>query len=346
MNRIVTSYCYELKKLLLVRRGWLFLLGAVLLQIGIACIAKPAEIYSYDRGIYASYVEHFGGAYSIQTEKALHAQWTVINAIILKNDPSLSDIPEDQEGLSDRMLLLNMKLNALNALQTKYSFLASCKEMQPALTYDLEMTDYIQKFGVSWASLFGMLFLVPMLMLGDTNCGMEQILFPSATGRNTIICSKLLVAASIGIAVTTVCSVLQWMVFGLRWDFGALNIPIQSITGFEECKVRISVRAGIILFGMIRVLASPALAMLLCALSSFIRKEPAIIVAGAMIIGISRFLVNKFTSLSVFFLFSSISGIGAIKSYSAPDIVFLLLFLAIKTALLGCIAQVVATSRR
>lgn len=346
MNRLMTSYCYELKKLLFVRRGWLFLLAAVLLQIGIACFAKPAEPYAYDRGIYASYAERYGGVYSKQTEQTIHANAAAISTIIQQYDPTKPDFSEEREGLADRILLANMKYNALNALQTKYSRLASCKEMQPALTYDLELTDYIKKFGVSWGSLFGMLFLVPMLMLGDANCGMEQILFPSATGKHTIVCSKLLVAATLGIAVTAVCSVLQWGIFGLRWDFGALNVPIQSITGFEECTVHISVRSCIFLFGVIRILSAPAVAMLLCVLSSLIRKEPAIIATGAIVIGISAFLANKFTSLSVFFLFSTISGIGAVKLYTAPDILFLLLFLAIKTALFGCLAQSAATKKR
>lgn len=345
MKRLFTSYCYEMKKLLLVRRGWLFLLAAVLLQIGIACFAQPAKPYSYDKGIYANYVERYGGPYSRQTERTIHANAVAVRAAAEQYEFANLTVSEDFEAQSQRMLLANMKHAALGALEAKYSQLAACREMQPALTYDLELTDYIKKFGVNWASLLAMLFLVPMLMLGDAECGMEQILFPSATGRNTIICAKLLVAATVGIAVTTVCSVLQWLIMGLRWDFGALNVPIQSITGFAECTVRISVRSCILLFGVIRMLSAPAAAMLLCVLSAFIRKEPAIIAAAAILIGISAFLAEKFTSLSIFFLFSALSGIGAAKLYTAADIVFLVFFLAVKTGLLGCAAQSAAARK-
>ena len=346
MNRFATSYRYEMKKLLIVRKGWIFLLVILLGQIGIASFAKPSEIYTFDKGLYTGYVEHYGGEYSAETEEAIQAEMIELAEAMQQSDPAEMTSVFEMEEQSDKQLLNSMKNNAMIELQAKYSRLASCSEFQPVLTYDIELTDYVKKFGISWASLIGMMFLIPMLMLGDTNCGMEQILFTTATGRKTIVRAKLLAAVSIGFGVTAICSVLQWTIMSARWDFGKLDIPIQSISGFESCTVNISVKECILLFGVIRILSAPAVALMLCALSSLIRKEPAIIASAAILIGSSAFTAERFMSLSPYCLFSAFSGIGAAVSYSVADILLLVSILLLKILLLAIIAQMLANKKR
>ena len=345
MKRLLTSYCYEMKKLLIARKGLAALILIVLLQIGIAFFARPIQNYYFDKELYESYTERYGGSYSNETQRLIYAHLQAVKMLAEKSELTDSTVAQEIEESSDRLFLLSMKSAVLEELHLKYSLLASCKEMKPVLTYDLDLHEYIRKFGMNWASLIGLLFLIPMLMLGDAQCGMEQILFPSAIGRNTIIASKLLAAVTISISLTAVCSLLQWIIMGIHWNFGLMNIPIQSISGFESCKMRMSVRSAILLLGVMRVLAAPALSLMICILSVLIRKEPAIITVTAILIGVCMVFVSKFPDFSVFFLTSSISGIGAIKLYSTPDIFFQTVFLLIKTGLYGCIAYTIATKK-
>ncbi|MBP0971076.1 MAG: hypothetical protein J5753_03450 [Oscillospiraceae bacterium] len=342
MNRLITSYCYELKKLLIYRKGWLFLLGILVLQAVTAIVAKPSQYDAFDRKLYASYTETYSGVCSTETENAILAEKQAADTVMNQTDAVQVTDAEEISRQTEQKMLAAMKSAALAELQNKYSRLASCREMQPVLTYDLDLTAYLRLFGMNWASLLGMLFLIPMLMLGDAECGMEQILFPTRTGKSTVIRAKLLAAVTVGTGLTVVCSVMQWVLLRIRWNMGMLNVPVQSITGFELCGIHGSVRACMILFWILRILAAPASALLLCMLVSVIRKAPASIAVAVILIAVSASAAEKLPSVSPFFLVSACSGIGAMKLYALPDLVFLIFFLLLKTAIFRYAAELAA----
>lgn len=342
MNRLFTSYKYELKKLLFVRKGWIVLLGIIFLQIGMAFFVKPSREYVFDKGLYAGYIELYGEEYSEEAAEKIKAELQSADKIINETDLTQLTDAEEIEELSEQIILASMKRNVLSELQSKYVRLSACKEYRPILTYDLELVEYITKFGINWTSLIGMLILIPMLMLGDGNCGMEQILFPTSTGRKTIVSSKLLVGVTVGLCMTTVCSVIQFFIMGSRWEFGLLNVPIQSISGFEECKIQGSVLTCMIVCGVIRVFSAVPFAMMICILSSLLKKEPAVISAAVILIAISAFLAEKFPPVSMFFLFSAMSGISSIKTYSVAQLLLSGLILPLKTTAFAIAAKFLA----
>lgn len=339
MNRIFTSYKYELKKLLFVRKGWILLLGIFLLQTAMALFVNPSQEYVFDKELYAEYIELFSGEYSEETAQKIEEELQFAEKFVNETDLTLITNAEEIEVLSEQMILASMKRNVLSALQTKYTKLSECKEYHPILTYDLEFTEYIAKYGINWASLIGMLFIIPMLMLGDRNCGMEQILFPTSTGRKNIVSSKLLVAMTVSLCITTVCIVIQSFVIGIRWDFGLLNVLIQSISGFEKCQINGTVLKCMIACSVIQIFSAISLSMIICILSSLLKKEPAIISATVILILISAFLTEKFSPVSMFFIFSAILGISSIKTFSYNQVFVLCFVLLIKTVILTISAK-------
>lgn len=334
MNRLFTSYKYELKKLLVVRKGWIILVGIILVQFGIALFAKPSQEYVFDKGLYAEYVEIYSGEYSEETAAKIGAELESADKTANETDISQLTDAEEIEKLSNQMILASMKRNALSALQSKYAELSECMEYHPVLIYDLEQKEYINKFGINWASLIGMLFIISMLMLGDKKCGLEQIIFPTVTGQKNIILSKLLIGITLGVCLTAVCSAIQVLIMGIRWDFGSMNIPIQSISGFEKCTIKASVQTCMIVCSLIQVLASVVFVLIISILSMLLKKEPAVISAAVILILISAFFAEKFPSVSMLFLFSTISGINAINTYSSTDLLFLPLILLLKAVIL------------
>ncbi|MBR3420455.1 MAG: hypothetical protein IKG98_00095 [Ruminococcus sp.] len=341
MNRLFTSYKYELQKLIVVRKGWILLLGVILVQLGIALFAAPSQEYVFDKGLYAEYTELYGGEYSEETSVKINEELQEVDTIVNETDLSQITDAEQIEALSEQMILASMKRNALSALQSKYAELSECREYSPILTYDLELNEYISRFGFNWASLVGMLIIIPMLMLGDKNCGMEQILFPTSTGRKAIVCSKLLVGATIGLSMTAVCSALQFIIMALRWDWGSLRVPIQSISGFGECKINGSVLTCMIVCIVIQVLSAAPYVMMISVLSSILKKEPAVISATVIITLISTFVAEKLPSVSMLFLSSAMSGMSSIKAYSVSQLLILCVFLLLKTAIFSIIANCV-----
>lgn len=342
MNRLFTSYKYELQKLIVVRKGWILLLGIILVQFGIALFVIPSQEYVFDKALYSDYVEFYGGEYSDETAVKINEELQSADKIVNETDLTQLTDAEEIEALSEQMILASMKRNALSTLQSKYTELSECKEYNPILTYDLDLNEYINKFGVNWVSLIGMLFFIPMLMLGDRNCGMEQILFPTSTGRKTIIFSKLLVGVTVGLGMVAVCSVIQVFIMGMRWNFGSLNVPIQSISGFGECKINGSVLTCMIVCIVIQILSAASFVMMISVLSSILKKEPAVISAAVIITLISAFLAEKFSPLSIFFMFSAMLGISSIKTYSIMQLLILSLFLLLKTVVLSIVASYVA----
>ena len=336
MSRTAAAYQYEMKKLLFARKGWLILLCTVLLQIGIACFAKPYQYYSFDTQLYKEYAELYAGPYSKETERIIHASLVVSERLGEYKMEYEELSSEEMREQNQKMMLANLKTAALNEIQNKYAQLSACKEYAPEMTYDIEATEYFQKFGMNWAALIGMALLLPLLMLGDANCGMEQILFPTITGQKRITLAKLLTACSVSAALMLLCTLLQWGIFSVRWDFGTLAVPVQSLTGFGSCTIKSSISGCMILFGIIRILAAPAAALLLCLLSVLIRKEPAAITAWAVLIGCSAILASKISVFPVFSLYSALSGLSAAKTLSGVDAGFLIFFLILKTGLLLC----------
>ncbi len=345
MNRLFTSYKYELKKLLFVRKGWILLLGIFTLQIAMALFLNPSQKYVFDKELYAKYVELYSGEYSEETAQSIENDLLSAEKVVNETDLSQLTNSDEIEALSQQLILASMKRNALSALQAKYTELSECKEYHLVLTYDLEFTEYITKYGLNWASIIGILFIIPMLMLGDKNCGMEQILFPTSMGRKTIVSSKLLVGMTLSLFITAVFSIIQIFIMGIRWDYGLINVPIQSISGFEKCQIEGTVLSCMITCIAIQIFSTASLAMIICILSSLLKKEPAIFSATVIIIIMSAFLSEKFPSVSVLFIFSAMLGISSIKTFSVIQILLLCFVLLIKTYILAISAKYLANRK-
>ncbi len=116
MNRLATSYYYEMKKLLIYRRGWLFLVGILLLQFGTAFFAKPSQYDVFDRKLYASYTETYGGVYSAETEKAILAEKQAEDSVMNQKDPIQVTSAEELSRQTEQKMLAAMKSAALAEL--------------------------------------------------------------------------------------------------------------------------------------------------------------------------------------------------------------------------------------
>lgn len=346
MNRIFTSYKYELKKLLFVRKGGILLLGIFLLQIAMALFINPSQEYVFDKGLYAEYVELFGGEYSEETAQDIENELMSAEKIVNETDLSQLTNSDEIEALSQQLILASMKRNALSALQTKYTELSKCKEYRPVLVYDLEFTEYITKYGINWASIISILFIIPIIMLGDKNCGMEQILYPTSMGRKTIVSSKLFVDVTLSLCITAVFSIIQIIIMGIRWDFGLMNVPIQSISGFVQCQIKGTVLSCMIACNVIQIFSAASLSMIICILSSLLKKEPAIFSATVIVIITSAFLTEKFSSVSMLFIFSAMLGINSIRTFSVTQVLTLCFVMFMKTFILTIIAWHLASRKK
>jgi len=194
-----------------------------------------------------------------------------------------------------------------------------------------------------------MLFIIvwiPLLILGDYNCGMDQILFPSRMGQTRLMRAKMCIGCLISITITIVMTAIQWAFFTMRWDFGQLDIPIQSLSGFETSHVQCSIAQCIFIGGILRVFAVIALVFLLCILSAWIRKEAITITIAASIIICSAIGFSKYANLSALSIYATLSGAAAFKHLDANGEIILLVSLFLKVLLYGVTAKKLLARKR
>lgn len=326
---------YEFKKYIIKRNGWIMILCAVLIQIAIVGISHHKS-YNYDTNLYRQYIEIFGGVYSDTTKHAIIKEKETIDQFISGHKHDMEY--ENSVDLTNQMILANEQSNVLSVLINKYQLLESCKEWNPVLSYDLELSEYIKQYHLNWAAMLFILIGIPLLILDDYNCGMTQILFPSRMGQIRIMCAKICVGSFICIIVTTILTTMQWILFSLRWDFGQLDIPIQSLTGFETSGVKGTIGQYLLLGGVLRVFAVIPLSFLICFISAYIRKETVVITSSVSIITCSAAISSKYTNLSSILIYTPLSGISALQQLNTRDYAFLLVGLCIKTILYGFLA--------
>ena len=111
MKRLLTSYCYEMKKLLIARKGLAALILIVLLQIGIAFFARPIQNYYFEKELYESYTERYGGSYSNETQRLIYANQQAVKMLAEKYELTDSAIKVSAAPKINVQLKRNDKMN-------------------------------------------------------------------------------------------------------------------------------------------------------------------------------------------------------------------------------------------
>lgn len=327
MKQLAICMKYELRKLLISDKGWLIILAALLFQIVLCLTAKPhLQQYNFDTELYQQTVSEYTGAYRAETERRIQSSMDAAQARISAYSRRPLNGSDNLLERSRQLAFAQEDAAVLQAISQKYAVYKDIQDLHPELTYDLELIDYLRRFGVNWSSLICIALLMPMLMLRDSSCGMAQILDASYIGMRKILQSKLLTAAFISIGVTLLCTLLQFTMFALRWDFGTLTVPLQSITGYETCGLHCSVMGGLLIAEVIRLLTMWAVAWEICLLAKLLRREIATIAVFAILIGVG-------TLCTSFSLYGSLSGIENLKHLGAINICFISLLIMIRCIL-------------
>lgn len=281
MRAFLLCVWLEFKKNMVKQNGWILILCTMILQIAIVLNAHHNS-NNFDTNLYRQYTIMFRGVYSEETKQAIINEKESVDQF-MSGQLAIADSEKDMD-LVNQMILANEQSNVLRALINKYQSLGNCRKWNPVLSYDIELSEYIEAYHFNWAAMLFIIVWTPLLILGDYNCGMDQILFPSSMGQTRLMCAKICIGCLVGIIITLAMTAIQWGLFTLRWDFGELDIPIQSLSGFEASHVQWSIALCLFIGSVLRLFAVIALVFLLCILSAWIRKEAITITIATSII--------------------------------------------------------------
>ena len=191
MKQLAICMKYELRKLLISDKGWLIILAALLFQIVLCLTAKPhLQQYNFDTELYQQTVSEYTGAYRAETERRIQSSMDAAQARISAYRRRPQNGSDNLLERSRQLAFAQEDAAVLQAISQKYAVYKDIQDLHPELTYDLELTDYLRRFGVNWSSLICIALLMPMLMLRDSSCGMAQILDASYIGKRKILQSK------------------------------------------------------------------------------------------------------------------------------------------------------------
>lgn len=319
----------ELGKVLFLKKGLIVILISFIIHM-VICIASAPEMqrYTFDTEIYKYYTVEFGGVYSENTQEKIDSEMKIQQKIA--SEQLKSDVMSSDEYIEhvNRTAVAAQKLSALEAIQEKYSFIKKLSKYDAELTYDIEFTEYCRKFRQDWIALVCIAILTISVVFGDIRCGMDKLLYSSKMGRNRILKSKLWAIGIISLIIPTLFSLVQIIIISGRWEFGSLDAPIQSFTGFDNCKLQITARQGLVLGIVFKSVFSMVAALLLVLISSITKNEIISISTLTIVlaIGNANYSDRKMlpVNLSVY-----LSGINALMNEIISQHVFLTFVCAI-----------------
>lgn len=286
MKQVLLCTRYEYRKLMLFQKGLLILLIGCCLN-GLLWGRTQPNFYTctFDPALYKSYTAEFGGAYSEDTLTAIRQELSrqrTIAAATFETEELSSDEYLQQVN---QIAIAQKKAEVLKAIESRYEALGELQAFRPLLTYDLELTAFCSQFQQDWVTLLCISIFTCIILFADRRCGMEPLLYATATGKPRILQGKLLTLCSLALGTACFFWLCRTGILWNRWDLGDLHAPIQSFSGFEACTLTLSGWGMLGLCGVIQTLSSLLLALLLALLLSILKNEVLGISVLAVLIG-------------------------------------------------------------
>ncbi len=249
---------------------FLFTLCVSLYCILCAAIQPDLSEYTYDTSLYKMYAEKYSGEFSETTLDEMNTELELLTQQSQQPLENKAYTAEEYIKADNGRIAAQQKANALGAVIERYQQLKSGAH----LVYDLELGAY----HTGWLRKLGLLLCLAMitvitlkLTLDDYKCGMQQILFTTAAGKQKLLCAKLLTVVLLAVTASVIFSCADIIIL-TRWDLGDLGAPLQSFRPFDITSANICMQAALYLTAVLHILFFTVYSILL-ALSAHITKS-------------------------------------------------------------------------
>ncbi|MCD7811510.1 MAG: hypothetical protein LUG91_06630 [Ruminococcus sp.] len=160
---------------------------------------------------------------------------------------------------------------------------------------------------------FIVLFAVLSLMISDREQGMSGLLFPLKRGRGYLLLTKLA-----ALMITIFCTILliyceNLIISASLYGLGDLTRPVQSLSGFIGCNLKINVIAYLILYILFKFIAIFAIGAVLSLVAVNTKNTITFYGISAIILVAEGFAYAKIHPLSIYSIFRYINLISLTK---------------------------------
>lgn len=160
---------------------------------------------------------------------------------------------------------------------------------------------------------FILLFALLLIMISDREQGMSALLFSLKRGRGYLLTAKIIaLAITILVSVALICTenlIISAVLYGL----GDLSRPIQSVSGFLGCNIRISVSVYLILYLLFKFLALFLIGMILTLIAVNTKNTVSFFGLTAVVLITEGMLYQKIEPLSIYSIFRYVNIISFTK---------------------------------
>ena len=160
---------------------------------------------------------------------------------------------------------------------------------------------------------FILLFAVLSIMLYDREQGMSGLLFSMRRGRGCLIMTKLAALAITLFGAVLVIYVENLIIGGILYGLGDLTRPIQSVSGFIGCNLRISVWQYLILYVLFKFIAFFCIGAVLSLIAVNTKNTVSFYGISAAVIVVEGVLYAFIHPLSIYSIFRYINLIAFTK---------------------------------
>lgn len=293
----MTLWRYELKKTLINQKGIWILLACLLLKIVLLSVfpeQKDGRILLTQRQ-YDKYLMQLQGENTpeksdwILTEYA-DFQQTKSMYTQMQNAYSAGELTEEEwKSFTEAYTEAELKMNSAAIFAEKAGQFLE----QPT---DVSAAHYIYEYG--WQSvytllqfpdvfvLFGILLLTSLSLPSEHMSGMMPVLLGCRNGRRQLYLAKLGTLLTVCIVSCALFGGIEWTAFQYRGWMDDGNVPLYSISIFEECTLDMTLREGYWLTQLVRLGGTVFFTVLMFGLSVWIRSTTELLFAGLCLLAV------------------------------------------------------------
>ena len=276
-------FYHEQYKLWILSRN--FIIFILLISIKAFISFSPVNYDSYADSVYKDYMTTLSGELSSEKQSYLETERNFINKTLAIHDIKQQDYIDGNISFEDYRDYIKTYNYAYNRNEY-FSKIELHRDYILELSSDGKSAWFVYDTG--WKELFfsdfDWLFFIVLLILYagiftleydnmSSSGSFAQILRTTKHGRKTTFIMKCRATLLSSLIISIIWNSIDLFCIISNYELPLLNAPIYSIQEFESFPIQISLFGVLILFYIIKIVASIFLAMLLCMLSTLLKKS-------------------------------------------------------------------------
>ncbi len=287
---------YECKKVFINNHALVIVLFLLFVNC-LICTQKSIK-YETDKEIYREYVTIWAGEFDSEKQSEIEAERTRITKLIsseneMKEKYLNGDITDEEyRHYTNELWKAHDREYVIDYIYNKTFYYDSVSSFSPHIFYDLEIEYYLNNLNIDWTLLLSVCIVPLIILTEEYRTSAHQLLLTTLNGRKKTYRSKTAIVILYSVIISAITIVAQTIIAEIRYDFGDMNVPVQSIKGMELCELALSVKEFMLCISAMKIFSSLCIGLLVFAISTIVKNAITLSFASVCIIYITYLLTE------------------------------------------------------